>query len=121
METLTQEKCVACRADAPHVTDQEIAELHPKVAEWNLITENEIRKLDRVFTFRNFTDALAFTQEVGMLAESEGHHPRMVTEWGRVTITWWTHKIRNLHRNDFIMAAKTDLLYRKFATSAKKS
>jgi len=55
-------------------------------------------------------DALAFTNRVGALAEAEGHHPALLTEWGRVTVTWWTHKIRGLHRNDFIMAAKTDAL-----------
>ena len=49
---------------------------------------------------------------VGALAESEGHHPALLTEWGRTTVTWWTHKIRGLHRNDFIMAAKTDSLVR---------
>ena len=59
----------------------------------------------------NFASSLAFTDAVGALAEEQGHHPRIVTEWGRVTVTWWTHKIRNLHRNDFVMAAKTDQLY----------
>ncbi|MBI4490877.1 MAG: 4a-hydroxytetrahydrobiopterin dehydratase [Deltaproteobacteria bacterium] len=113
MMTLTQEKCVACRADAPHVTDQEIAELHPQVFEWRLITEEGIRKLERAYRFPNFVRALSFTNAVGDLAEAEGHHPRLVTEWGRVTVTWWTHKIRDLHRNDFIMAAKTDRLYQE--------
>jgi len=111
MGVLTQEKCVACRADSPHVTEQEIAELHPQVSEWKLITEEGIRKLERVFRFPNFTQALSFTDAVGNLAEAEGHHPRIVTEWGRVTVTWWTHKIRDLHRNDFIVAAKTDQIY----------
>ena len=111
MATLRGETCVACRADSPHVTDQEIADLHPQVAEWNIIVENDIRKLDHVFRFPNFAQALAFTDEIGQLAEEEGHHPRLVTEWGRVTVTWWTHKIRDLHRNDFIMAAKSDQIY----------
>lgn len=111
MTTLTQEKCVACRADSPHVTDEEIAGLHPQVPEWKLGFEDRIRKLERVFRFRNFVQALTFTNAVGNLAEAEGHHPLLVTEWGRVTVTWWTHKIRDLHRNDFIMSAKTDRLY----------
>ena len=111
MRTLTQEKCVACRADSPHVTDREIAELHPQVPEWSLVIDDAIRKLRRIFRFGNFAQALAFTDAVGSLAEAEGHHPLLVTEWGRVTVTWWTHKIRDLHRNDFIMAAKTDRLY----------
>lgn len=112
MAALTHERCVACRADSPHVTDQEIAELHPQVSEWNLISEEGIRKLERVFRFPNFARALSFANSVGGLAEKEGHHPRLVTEWGRVTVTWWTHKIRDLHRNDFIMAAKTDAIYK---------
>lgn len=108
---LTEEKCVACRADAPIVTRDEIHELKPQIAEWNVIEEDEIPKLDRTFRFANFEKALQFTNAVGEMAEEEGHHPRIVTEWGRVRVTWWTHKIRNLHRNDFIMAAKTDELY----------
>jgi len=118
MAVLLQEKCVACRADAPHVTEQEVAELHPQVPEWRLITEEGIRKLERVLRFSNFVKALSFTDAVGELAEAEGHHPRLVTEWGRVTVTWWTHKIRDLHRNDFIMAAKTDRLYREQSRAA---
>ena len=111
MAELVQERCVACRADSPHVTDQELAELHPRVADWRLAEEDGIRKLERLFRFPDFIRALAFTNMVGDLAEVEGHHPRLVTEWGKVTVTWWTHKIRNLHRNDFIMAAKSDRIF----------
>ena len=111
MTSLTQEKCVACRSDSPHVTDEEIAELQPQVSDWKLILEDGIRKLERMFRLPNFAQALAFTNAVGNVAEAEGHHPRLVTEWGRVTITWWTHKIKDLHRNDFIMAAKSNDIY----------
>ena len=111
MTTLIKERCVACHADSPHVTDEELAELHPQVSAWRLIVDDGIKKLDRRFGFPDFARALAFTNAVGELAEAEDHHPRMVTEWGSVGITWWTHKIRDLHRNDFIMAAKTDALY----------
>jgi 4a-hydroxytetrahydrobiopterin dehydratase len=112
---LLREKCVACRADSPHVTDVEIAERHPLITEWRLVEEGGIPKLDRVFRFPDFAEALAFTTRVGEAAEREGHHPRIVTEWGRVSVTWWTHKIRNLHRNDFIMAAKTDQILQEKA------
>lgn len=104
-------KCVACRSDAPTVTEDEIAELSPHVPEWDLIDVEGIERLQRIFRFDDFAQALAFTTKVGALAESEGHHPAVLTEWGRTTVTWWTHKIRGLHRNDFIMAAKTDALY----------
>jgi 4a-hydroxytetrahydrobiopterin dehydratase len=66
--------------------------------------------LSRTFIWRNFAEALAFTNRVGTLAEAEGHHPLLITEWGKVTVQWWTHKIKGLHRNDLIMAAKTDAL-----------
>jgi 4a-hydroxytetrahydrobiopterin dehydratase len=115
MEELTEQKCEACRVGAPSVTRDEIAQLHPQIPEWQIITEDGIPKLDRVFSFKNFKDAIAFTDAIGEAAEQEGHHPRLITEWGKVAVTWWTHKIRNLHKNDFIMAAKTDQLYQKYA------
>ncbi len=108
MQRLKQMTCTACRKGEPTVTETEIAELGAQVAEWQIIEVEGIKRLQRVFTFANFEQALAFTNRVGELAESEGHHPALLTEWGRVTVRWWTHKIRGLHRNDFIMAAKTD-------------
>lgn len=112
MQQLTEQKCEACRVGAPTVTEAEIAELRPQVPDWELVTRDGIRQLVRVFKSRDFAEALAFTNRVGSLAEAEGHHPALLTEWGRVTVSWWTHKIRGLHRNDFIMAAKTDELPR---------
>ena len=111
MEPLTQQRCVACRRDAPTVTDEEIAELRPQVPDWELLEVDGISRLRRVFPAADFAEALAFTAKVGELAEAEGHHPALLTEWGRTTVSWWTHKIKGLHRNDFIMAAKTDQLY----------
>jgi 4a-hydroxytetrahydrobiopterin dehydratase len=110
METLTSEKCTACRRDSPRITDAEVAELKPQIPEWTMVERDGIPRLERVFRFANFAEALAFTNRVGALAEEEGHHPAILTEWGRVTVTLWTHKIRALHRNDFIMAAKIDRL-----------
>ena len=111
MGQLNQEKCVACRRDSPPVTELEVAELHPQVPQWDLISDDGVPKLDRLFRFGDFRQALNFTNELGNLADAEGHHPRLVTEWGRVQVTWWTHKIRNLHRNDFIMAAHSDRIF----------
>lgn len=104
-------RCVACRRDAPRVSDEEVAELQSQIPEWELVQVDGIERLRRVFGFDDFAQALRFTNELGAIAEDEGHHPALLTEWGRVTVTWWTHKIRGLHRNDFIMAAKTDELY----------
>ena len=111
MAGLNNEKCEACRRDSPSVTDQEVAQLQPEIPNWELTHENGIPKLDRVFKFKDFQMALDFTSELGALAEDQGHHPRLITEWGRVQVTWWTHKIRNLHRNDFVMAAKSDQVF----------
>jgi 4a-hydroxytetrahydrobiopterin dehydratase len=115
MAQLIQQKCVACRADSPAVTDAELKELQPQVLDWTLIVEGGIRKLDRAYKLPNFAQALAFAKAVGDIAEEEGHHPRLTVEWGKVAVTWWTHKIKNLHRNDFIMAAKTDQAFQKLA------
>ncbi len=111
METLVNQKCVACRADAPPATDQDLAEWLPQLPEWKIVTRDGVRHLERAYRWKNFAQALAFTQRVGELAEDEGHHPDILTQWGRVTVWWSTHKIKNLHRNDFIMAAKTDQIY----------
>ena len=111
MAELSQQKCVACRADAPRITDSELAALRPQIPGWDLVKRDGILQIERIFRFKDFAEALAFTVKIGNLAESEGHHPAILTEWGKVTVSWWTHKIRGLHRNDFIMAARTDAVW----------
>ncbi len=113
MTSLTAERCVACRRDAPTVTAAEIEELRPQIPDWELVELDGVKRLRREFRFDDFAQALEFTNAIGEIAEAEGHHPALLTEWGRVTVSWWTHKIRGLHRNDFIMAAKTDELAAK--------
>ena len=107
-KTLAGMQCEVCRAGAPAVTDAEAAGLHRFVPDWAIVERDGVRSLERVFTFGDFARALAFTNRVGALAEAQGHHPSLLTEWGRVTVRWWTHKIKGIHRNDFIMAARTD-------------
>jgi 4a-hydroxytetrahydrobiopterin dehydratase len=108
MSQLSQMKCEACRKGAPQATDAEIKEFMPQIPGWKLIERDGIRQLEKIYTFDDFAEALAFTNRVGEIAERENHHPAILTEWGRVTVNWWTHKINGLHRNDFIMAARTD-------------
>ena len=108
MSELTQMKCTACRGDEPTLADAEIEQLRPQVPDWQVVEREGVKRLERTFRFDNFAQALAFTNRVGEQAEEEGHHPALLTEWGKVTVTWWTHKIGGLHQNDFIMAAKTD-------------
>ena len=109
MSTLTQMTCEACRPGVPAATEDEIQEWMAEIPEWKLIEQNDTPRLRRTFRFKDF--AGAFTNTVGEIAEHEGHHPRIVTQWGRVTVTTWTHAINNLHRNDFILAAKIDEQY----------
>lgn len=111
MSTLADSTCVACRKDAPRVTAEELERLLGDVPAWSVVERDGILRLERMFRFPDFRAALAFTDRVGEAAETQGHHPAILTEWGRVTVTWWTHKIRGLHHNDFIMAARTDRLY----------
>ena len=104
--------CVPCRGGVPRLSEIEIRELHPLVAGWEVIEREGFQRLERVFSFNNFSQALEFTNMVGEIAEAEDHHPAILTKWGKVTITWWTHSIKGLHRNDFIMAARTNELYK---------
>jgi 4a-hydroxytetrahydrobiopterin dehydratase len=108
MKALTEEHCVACRSDAPRLSDTDLQELMPQIPRWEVIERDGIPRVTRSFKLKDFKQALALTNQVGALAEAEGHHPAILTEWGRVTVSWWTHKIRGLHRNDVVMAAKTD-------------
>ncbi|HVK98291.1 MAG TPA: 4a-hydroxytetrahydrobiopterin dehydratase [Dongiaceae bacterium] len=105
---LSEQVCEACRADAPKVSDAELKELLRQIPDWSPISRDGVLLLERVFKFKDFAQALAFTNRVGALAEEAAHHPALLTEWGKVTVTWWTHKIKGLHKNDFILAARTD-------------
>lgn len=108
MNKLTQMQCVACRGGEPTLTDTQVNEFLPQVPDWHVVERDGIKRLERVFKFQDFRTALDFTNKVGEIAEEQGHHPVIITDWGRVTVTWWTHKIKGLHQNDFIMAARTD-------------
>jgi 4a-hydroxytetrahydrobiopterin dehydratase len=108
---LCDAQCEVCQVGSATLLDSEIAELRPQVPDWTVIDVEGVRHLNRVFTFTNFAEALAFTNRVGALAEENGHHPAILTEWGKVSVDWWTHKIGGLHRTDFIMAAKMDALF----------
>ncbi len=111
MESLKSAKCVPCRGDEPPASLKEIQKIRPQIPDWAVKERQGVTRLERTFTFKNFREALRFTDKVGEIAEEEGHHPVIVTQWGKVKVSWWTHKIKGLHRNDFIMAAKTDETY----------
>lgn len=108
--TLAEERCQACRADSPKVSATEARQLLLQLPEWSVVKHEGVDRLERVFKFKDFVKALEFTNSVGEIAEAAQHHPLLITEWGRVTVQWWTHAIGGLHRNDFILAARTDTL-----------
>lgn len=108
--TLAFGKCIACRKGDSALTDSEIAQLLPQIPEWELVTQDGILRLQRVFKLKNYLEAVAFTNKITMIAEKEDHHPLIILEWGKVTVQWWTHVVKGLHQNDFIMAAKVDEL-----------
>ncbi|MCE9680931.1 4a-hydroxytetrahydrobiopterin dehydratase [Halomonas alkalisoli] len=108
MSQLSEQQCEACGWDAPHVSDEEIQAYRRDIPAWEIVESDGVKQLERVFKFRNFKQALAFTNRVGEIAEEAGHHPALLTEWGKVTVTWWSHEMKGLHKNDFILAARTD-------------
>jgi 4a-hydroxytetrahydrobiopterin dehydratase len=110
MNNLAAGKCVACRGGEPMLTGTEIEELKVHVPNWQVKNVDGMDRLERVFKFKNFAQALDFTNKIGAIAEEQDHHPLIITEWGCVTVQWWTHVIGGLHKNDFIMAAKVDEL-----------
>jgi len=108
MSELSQQVCEACQADAPKVSEAEAEVLLKELENWLIVEKKGVPQLLKTYDFKNFIEAISFTNRVGQIAEEEGHHPAILTEWGRVTVRWWSHKISGLHKNDFIMAARTD-------------
>lgn len=111
MEDLFESRCVPCRGGEPALTDTEITSLRQQVPNWSVVTRDGIARIERTFRFPDFVKAMAFAVAVGELAEREGHHPDLHVGYGRVTVETWTHAIGGLHRNDFVLAAKTDRIF----------
>jgi 4a-hydroxytetrahydrobiopterin dehydratase len=112
MSSLDIMRCTTFRGGEHPLSRADIEDYLPQVPEWKLENQNGSFCIERSFRFSDFATALKFTNKIGMLAEKEGHHPSVLTEWGRVTVRWRTHSLRGLHRNDFIMAAKSEKAYR---------
>lgn len=108
MSTLAEQVCEPCSKNAQPLSQNEAQEQLKSLSQWQIVEHDGIMKLSRSFSFCDFASALAFTQRVGEIAEQAGHHPVITTEWGKSTVTWWTHAINGLHPNDFILAARTD-------------
>lgn len=111
VKQLIQQTCEACSAGAPTLSEQELADALTQLPEWRVVKTASISLLEKAFSFSNFIEAVHFANAVAKIAEEVNHHPTLVVEWGRVKVQWWTHKIGGIHRNDAIMAAKTDRLF----------
>ncbi len=109
-ENLVKNTCEPCNSGGEEASISEINTWMKSVPEWAVREIDGVKQLFREFRFKNFRQALAFTNDVGALAEEQVHHPSLLTEWGKVTVIWWTHAVNGLHKNDFVMAAKTDSL-----------
>ena len=115
MSALEKDKCIPCHGGVTALTKDEIKSMAQEIPEWTIYDTDNIDMIERVFKFKNWKQAQAFAVKVGELAESEQHHPALLIEWGKVKVTWWTHAINGLHKNDFICAAKTDEIFNKAA------
>jgi 4a-hydroxytetrahydrobiopterin dehydratase len=112
MTELASMKCEACRAESPRATAEEINSYIAEIPDWKTVEYEGVLHLERRYKVKDFATALELTNKIGTLAEQEGHHPAITLQWGVVDVAWWTHAIRGLHRNDFIMAAKTEELFK---------
>ncbi|HEY5571673.1 MAG TPA: 4a-hydroxytetrahydrobiopterin dehydratase [Anaerolineales bacterium] len=112
MDDLKSMDCARVKGEEATLTEEEIKEYKSQIPDWEIVEENGVKRLRRAYKFRNFREALAFTNKIGELAEEQDHHPQIITEWGKVTLSWWTHVVDGLHLNDFIMAAKSDQAYK---------
>lgn len=108
MTELSQERCIPCETGIPPMTEAEIDQLIIELPDWEVVKVDQVPRLKRIYKFNNFVDALEFVNGVGRIAEEQGHHPLVCLTWGEATVEWWTHNIKGLHKNDFVMAAKTD-------------
>jgi 4a-hydroxytetrahydrobiopterin dehydratase len=101
-------KCVPCRGGVPPLVDAKIKEMLPAVQGWTRINDQGIDKIQKEFKFKDFKAAMVFVNRVADIAEEQGHHPNILIDWNKVTLTLWTHAIKGLFDNDFILAAKID-------------
>lgn len=111
MTELAEQACTACKSDAPKLSTKQLDELRTQIPQWREVNDEGVPQLQRTFSFADFMQAMHFANAVAELAESFNHHPKLQVEWGKTTVTWWTHKISGLHLNDAILAAKTDELW----------
>jgi 4a-hydroxytetrahydrobiopterin dehydratase len=111
MNNLSEIKCESCKPGAPLVTQKEIKEYMPLIPDWEIVEEEGVRKLKREYLTGDYHATMKLVNFIAELANEEDHHPLMVVEYSSLTVLWWSHKIKGLHLNDFIMAAKSDAAF----------
>jgi 4a-hydroxytetrahydrobiopterin dehydratase len=114
MTTLADQSCVPCLGSDPPLKPPVMEKMRAQVPTWHIVKENKMPRLRRFYEFPDFKGAFAFSQQIAEQADKAGHHPVLITEWGKVTVIWWTPIVHGLHQNDFVMAAKTDALYNHY-------
>jgi 4a-hydroxytetrahydrobiopterin dehydratase len=103
---LASKQCIPCKGNGPRLMGESLEKLHRQLDDgWTIVDDHH---LEREYKFKNFRQALDFTNRIGELAEQQGHHPDIYLSWGRVKLQIWTHKINGLTESDFIFAAKVD-------------
>lgn len=113
MTDLSAIKCQACRPDAPKATDEEIKNYMLLIPQWTLIVDGGVKKIVRQVKTKDFVQTMKLVNAIADLAEEEGHHPMMLVEYSALKVWWWSHEIKGLHQNDFVMAAKTDKIFKE--------
>jgi len=116
MHTLADHPLADNRKQAAPLTDAETADLKRLLANWDIRYEEHVPQLTRHYPFPDFATALHFANTIGKLADAADHHPTLFVEWGKLTVAWWTHTLKALHMNDFIMAARCDRAYEELGT-----
>lgn len=111
MDELAKLHCSRLTATTARLNEHEVNQLKASLPGWQTYEKGAELRLEKAYQFEDFRQALAFTNQVAQVANEEDHHPALLTEWGKVTVTWWSHRIKGLHQNDFIMAAKTEQIY----------
>ena len=110
---LARERCVACRPDSPRVTDEEAQELLKEIPDWKVVEHDGMKQLERTYKLKGFAAPTALAAKIAERADQVDHHPKLTIEWGKLMVNWWTHTVKGLHRNDFIMAAQSDEMFRE--------
>ena len=113
MTVLARERCVACRQDSPQVSGEEAQGLLKQIPDWKIVEHDGMKQLERAYRLKGFAPPTALAGKIAERADLADHHPKLTIEWGKLTVNWWTHAIKGLHRNDFIMAAQSDELFQE--------